>query len=191
MSADRYLHFLSFRASLALLVWGNPRNAPSSTSDTMNILIIDDDPAVHDLLPSLPELKSHTFSSAFTGQEGLAKAKKLRPDLILLDQFLPDMSGTIILSNVKHDPVTAHIPVAMLSNYANPRLLKAVMAEGAIAAKECFNLCLYQNDHRIEMADDRLCDLPGLFTSAIDYSKPNRARPRHTAINSAPLSVTR
>ena len=53
--------------------------------------------------------------TAINGQEGIEKAEKEKPDLILLDATMPVMDGLEALSALKANPATKHIPVVMLS----------------------------------------------------------------------------
>ena len=52
---------------------------------------------------------------AALGNLGLELAHAHRPDLILLDLHLPDRSGLDVLTALRHDPVTAHIPIVILT----------------------------------------------------------------------------
>ncbi len=67
------------------------------------------------------------------GQAGLDLARAERPDLILLDLHLPDMSGDDVLRRLWADPHTRTIPVAVLSADATPAQTKRLLAAGAIA----------------------------------------------------------
>lgn len=58
---------------------------------------------------------------AFTAKEGLGKAMKEKPDLILLDILLPVENGISFLGKMRMDPEIAHIPVVALSNYDEPK----------------------------------------------------------------------
>ncbi|MDQ6676387.1 MAG: response regulator [Acidobacteriota bacterium] len=79
------------------------------------VLIIDDDPAVHELLRHSIGKQGFQVEGALTGEEGLRMARKLRPQAITLDVMMPGMDGWTVLSNLKNDPDLAHIPVIMLT----------------------------------------------------------------------------
>ncbi|PDW04590.1 response regulator [Candidatus Viridilinea mediisalina] len=79
------------------------------------VLIIDDDPAIRDLLPRLLANPGLHFETAASGEEGLELAMALLPDLILLDVLMPGMSGWDVLKQLKADPDTTAIPVLMLT----------------------------------------------------------------------------
>jgi CheY-like chemotaxis protein/two-component sensor histidine kinase len=86
---------------------------PLSGSNT--ILVIDDDAAVRDLM--LRRLASENFhvETAVSGQEGLQRARELRPDVIILDVMMPGMDGWAVLTQLKADPELTLIPVVMMT----------------------------------------------------------------------------
>jgi CheY-like chemotaxis protein len=79
------------------------------------LLIVDDDPHYARVLLDLARGKGFKGVVATRGQTALSLARELRPSAITLDVFLPDMLGWTVLSNLKLDPGTRHIPVQMLS----------------------------------------------------------------------------
>ena len=80
------------------------------------VLEIEDDAFLSSLVSSKLIESGFTVINAVTGADGLAKAKKEKPHLILLDIMLPDMGGFEILQTLKADPETKDIPVIILSN---------------------------------------------------------------------------
>jgi PAS domain S-box-containing protein len=70
---------------------------------------------------------------ASDGGEGLAMAAAERPDLILLDLHLPDMSGEELLRRLSADSVLRRIPVAVLSADASPLQSRRMKSSGAVA----------------------------------------------------------
>ena len=54
-------------------------------------------------------------SLAENGREGLEKAFKLRPDMILMDLWLPEIGGCQAVQTLKHDERTKHIPVVAIT----------------------------------------------------------------------------
>jgi two-component system, OmpR family, phosphate regulon response regulator PhoB len=80
-----------------------------------SILIIEDEKDIVDLIEY--HLKQSGFSviSALDGPAGLEKAKKKRPNLIILDLMLPEMDGKDICRALKSDPLTQSIPILMLT----------------------------------------------------------------------------
>lgn len=65
------------------------------------ILIIDDEKNIRDIFSLLLEEKGYLVETAETGEEGLSRARKFSPDVILLDMNLPDLSGIEVLSRIK------------------------------------------------------------------------------------------
>lgn len=65
------------------------------------ILVIDDEKNIRDIFSLLLEEKGYLVETAETGEGGLSKARKLSPDIILLDMNLPDLSGIEVLTRIK------------------------------------------------------------------------------------------
>lgn len=79
------------------------------------ILLVDDDPAVLQLLEKALALHRYNILSAKTGVEALRLTRECHPALIILDVSLPGRNGFEILEELNADPVTAPIPVIFLS----------------------------------------------------------------------------
>ncbi len=79
------------------------------------MLIIDDDPAVRDLLTRFLGAEGIRSRTAADGEEGLRSARGSRPDLIILDVIMPHMDGWAVLTALKADPMLADVPVVMLT----------------------------------------------------------------------------
>lgn len=97
----------------------------------MKILLVDDDEAITTVFATALSKEGYESSHAATGKEGLDKAKSEHPDLILLDQVLPDMQGNEVLATLKKDEATKNIPVVILSNFSQEELVKQAINEGA------------------------------------------------------------
>jgi CheY-like chemotaxis protein len=79
------------------------------------VLVIDDDPTVHDLMQRLLTKEGFRMAAAASGEEGLRVAKALRPAAITLDVMMPGMDGWAVLTALKADSDLADIPVIMLT----------------------------------------------------------------------------
>jgi signal transduction histidine kinase/DNA-binding response OmpR family regulator len=79
------------------------------------ILVVDDDISVADLLKRKLGQDGFQVEIAKNGEEGLEKAARLKPDLILLDILITDIIGWHVLTQLKKDSELAHIPVIMHS----------------------------------------------------------------------------
>ncbi len=79
------------------------------------ILIVDDEPAVRELLGEILKTQNFTVLLAEDGKKGLDEAKRHVPDLIVLDVNMPKMDGFKVLENLKKDKKTRDIPVIMLT----------------------------------------------------------------------------
>ena len=80
------------------------------------ILAIEDDAFLSGLVAGKLVESGLSVVNTATGKDGLAKARLIHPDLILLDIMLPDMGGFEVLEKIKADPETRNIPVVILSN---------------------------------------------------------------------------
>lgn len=100
-----------------------------------SILLIEDDPLLYDMHKIKFDLAGLRLLVAHGGYEGLAMAKKERPDLILLDIRMDDLDGFEVLKRLKADPSLTTIPVFMLTNMGekdNAQRGKELGAEGYI-----------------------------------------------------------
>ncbi|TDV35297.1 response regulator receiver domain-containing protein [Actinophytocola oryzae] len=85
------------------------------SSELATILVVDDSEPNRYLLGSWLRRGGYRVIEAGTGAETLALLAEQRPDLVLLDVHLPDMSGLDVCARLKTDPVTAAVPVIHLS----------------------------------------------------------------------------
>lgn len=79
------------------------------------ILIIDDDPAISDLVSINLEMAGYDVQQAVDGIKGQALSVQLQPDLIMLDLMLPKVDGFTVCQRLRRDERTADIPVLMLT----------------------------------------------------------------------------
>ncbi len=80
------------------------------------VLVIDDDKDCIQLVKDFLESKDYEIITAFEGETGFAKAKTVKPDLIIMDIMMPVMDGITALQKMKEDPLTCDIPVIMLTS---------------------------------------------------------------------------
>lgn len=97
----------------------------------MKILLVDDDEAITTVFATALSKEGFETAHAATGADALDKAKTEKPDLILLDQILPDIQGNEVLAKLKADETTKNIPVIILSNFSQEELVKQAINEGA------------------------------------------------------------
>lgn len=83
---------------------------------TKKILIVEDEDSIRLLLSTiLGNLEGYRIICARDGEEGLRLVRSDNPDVILLDNRLPGISGFEVCSSIKADPATSHTKVLMLS----------------------------------------------------------------------------
>ena len=79
------------------------------------ILIVDDEPDVLELLSLDLSKEGYIIQQAQSGAEAITSINTTRPDLVLLDIMLPDMSGVQLTGKLKNTPETADIPIILLT----------------------------------------------------------------------------
>lgn len=97
----------------------------------MKILLVDDEIAIAQVFQQALTQAGYTVILAATGKDAQDKVATEKPDIILLDQILPDMNGNQILQALKKDDATKNIPVAIISNFNQQALMDEAMKLGA------------------------------------------------------------
>jgi two-component system phosphate regulon response regulator PhoB len=80
-----------------------------------SILVIEDEPAIIDVLTYNLEKEGFDVSSTTNGRDGLQLVKSKVPDLVILDLMLPGTDGLEICRDIRSDPRTRHVRVLMLT----------------------------------------------------------------------------
>jgi two-component system alkaline phosphatase synthesis response regulator PhoP len=88
--------------------------APSSAT-TARVLIVEDDPDIAHLLSHSLNRAGFGVETLSTGHEVMAAVRRQRPDLVLLDLMLPGLDGLEVCRSLRGDPLTAALPVIMLT----------------------------------------------------------------------------
>jgi two-component system alkaline phosphatase synthesis response regulator PhoP len=83
------------------------------------ILIVDDDVDLVKVMKGTLESKPYDVIVAYNGKEGLEKAKKEKPDLIMLDIMMPVMDGFSFAEQFAKDPSIAKIPVLAMTSFSD------------------------------------------------------------------------
>ncbi len=82
------------------------------------ILLVDDDVDLVTVMRGALESKAYDVVVAYNGQEGLEKAKKDKPDVVVLDILMPVADGFIFADQFRKDPLLAKIPVLALTSFS-------------------------------------------------------------------------
>jgi two-component system alkaline phosphatase synthesis response regulator PhoP len=82
------------------------------------ILLVDDDVDLVTVMRGALESKAYEVVVAYNGQEGLEKARKEKPDLVVLDILMPVADGFIFADQFRKDPSLAKVPVLALTSFS-------------------------------------------------------------------------
>lgn len=92
-----------------------PAAVSEPSSGDIHVLVVDDDPAVHDVLAATLNKEGYRITHAKDGTEALHLMRTHPPDIVTLDVMMPRMDGWSVLGVMKSEPQLAHIPVIMLT----------------------------------------------------------------------------
>jgi putative two-component system response regulator len=101
-------------------------NGSSETHVSADILIVDDTPANLQLLGTMLRDRGHKVRPVTDGETALLAARRVVPDMILLDINMPNMDGYEVCARLKADPLLRNIPVIFIS--ANTEAIDKVKA---------------------------------------------------------------
>ncbi len=95
------------------------------------VLVVEDDPVILRLLEVNFELEGFEVLLAHDGAEGIDLARRQRPDIVISDIMMPNVSGIELVEALKGEDATASIPILLLSAKAQSADLKVGLEAGA------------------------------------------------------------
>ncbi|MDP3964591.1 MAG: response regulator [bacterium] len=99
--------------------------------NSAKILLIEDEKMLSSMYSTKFTKEGYNLVAAYDGEEGLAKAKTEKPDLILLDIIMPKLDGFVVLKALKEDSSLKDIPVILLTNLGQDEDIKKGKELGA------------------------------------------------------------
>ena len=91
-------------------------------ASSLCIVIIDDDETIAKTIALCLRKSGCTLHATTKPKEAVALVRKTNPDVILCDAAMPHMSGPEVIENLKADPATAHIPIILMTGFAESHL---------------------------------------------------------------------
>ena len=98
----------------------------------IKILAAEDDKLISNSLCEALKTAGYDPTPAYDGEEAVAKAKEIVPDLVLLDIMMPKLDGISVLWELKANPTTAKIPVVVLTNIGNVETISKIVEARAV-----------------------------------------------------------
>jgi len=92
-----------------------PQTRLMQAAQGMRTLVVDDSPTIRAVLGKMLEQEAYAVQKAVDGESALELARTEQPELIFLDIVLPGINGFAVLRALRHDPLTQHIPIVMIS----------------------------------------------------------------------------
>jgi CheY-like chemotaxis protein len=90
----------------------------AGSARTRRILVIDDDPDIVRILRYMLRDAGYSVIYAYNGADGIQKAKTEKPDLVLTDLAMPNVSGLDVIETLHKDPETRDIPILAVTAHA-------------------------------------------------------------------------
>lgn len=100
------------------------------------ILIVEDNPDSREYLATFLRIEGYTIDTAVDGVEGIEHVKSNRPDLIISDITMPNLTGIEMLIKLREIPGFSNIPIFMVSAYGDGKLAEAMKAGANQALKK-------------------------------------------------------
>jgi CheY-like chemotaxis protein len=132
------------------------------------ILYIEDDADHRSMMHTA--LTSHGFAveMAQDGKEGLIMAREIKPDMILLDLYMPKMDGFGVMKHLKEDPATQDIPIAVVSAWPTGDHRRRAREAGALG----FVAKPFKPEALIDLIQENLSPQAEPLSAAPDTNSP-------------------
>lgn len=79
------------------------------------VLVVDDEPSIVKMVESRLKSAAYQVVTAAGGEDGLRKCRFYKPDIVILDIMMPDISGDAVAEAMSDDPALCHIPIVFLT----------------------------------------------------------------------------
>jgi CheY-like chemotaxis protein len=111
------------------------RQAPAvpALAGTCHILVVEDDPDVRRVIVECLSLIGYQVTEAANGTEALAQLASTRPDLLVVDYAMPDMTGAEVISQARK--IIANLPVILATGYADMAAVERLAGKPMILRK--------------------------------------------------------
>lgn len=127
-----------FRSNIRCILSGTvfrPAHDESHTNVTQpaaaTVLVVDDDEMNREIMEAFLQIDHYQVLIASTGQRALELTALHRPNLILLDVNMPDMSGYDICKAIRNNEATRAIPIIIVTGYSSKEDREAALGSGA------------------------------------------------------------
>ncbi|MFV1987121.1 MAG: response regulator [Gemmatimonadota bacterium] len=152
------------------------REPGESGGDGPTVLVIDDDPAVRDLIKRTLQKEGLRVIEAENGEDGLAAARAERPAVITLDVIMPGMDGWAVLAALQADPDLSETPVVMVTIIDDRNL------GFSLGASEYLSKPI-DRGRLVGVLQDYLAEAPGGGVLIVEDDEPTRTLIRRTLEN--------
>jgi CheY-like chemotaxis protein len=102
-----------------------------TTTQSRSILVVDDELDTAEMLVEMMHLSGYQVFKSSGGRQAIQMVTRQRPDVVLLDLMMPDVSGLDVLRTMRRDPRLQNIPVIILSARCMPADIQAGLDAGA------------------------------------------------------------
>ncbi len=101
--------------------------------DQKKVVIIEDEPDTVEMFAEMMRLNGYTVLKSYGGTPAITLIAEEKPDAIVLDMMMPDLSGLDVLHQIRDNPELADIPVIIVSAKSMPQDIQAGLEAGASA----------------------------------------------------------
>lgn len=98
---------------------------------TARVVVADDDPDIRQLVAFILKRRDYLVLEADNGTTALELVRREQPDVAILDIMMPGATGLEVAKELSHDPVTAHIPILLLSAHGQSGDIQEGLSNGA------------------------------------------------------------
>jgi CheY-like chemotaxis protein len=101
--------------------------------EPITVIIVEDEPETAEMIAEMVRLSGYEAIKSYGGTPAISMIIRQKPDVVLLDLMMPDLSGMDVLSLMRRDPRTKNIPVIVLSAKSRPEDIQEGISAGAVA----------------------------------------------------------